>query len=109
MFLRLNQVRNRRASSARHPYSSGLRHNGEWMRRIALPCLLAVAVSGPTPRLLRSAEPMSSVDIAFQNDGKIPITTSSEQARGLYLRARALSETLKPHEAHALFAQAVAI
>lgn len=46
---------------------------------------------------------------AYQGTGKIPITTRSEDARALYLRARALNETLKPHEAYALFAKAVAI
>ena len=45
---------------------------------------------------------------AYQDTGKIPITTRSEEARTLYLRARALNETLKPHEAYALFARAVA-
>ncbi|HEY4307547.1 MAG TPA: tetratricopeptide repeat protein [Gemmatimonadaceae bacterium] len=40
--------------------------------------------------------------------GKIPITTSSAEARALFLRARALNETLKPHEAHVVFEQAVA-
>jgi tetratricopeptide (TPR) repeat protein len=41
--------------------------------------------------------------------GKIPITTTSDQARALFLRARTLNETLKAHEAHSVFAQAVAI
>lgn len=44
---------------------------------------------------------------AAQNTGKIPITTRSDEARTLFLRARVLSETLKLHEAHALFQQAV--
>ncbi|HEX4683556.1 MAG TPA: tetratricopeptide repeat protein [Gemmatimonadaceae bacterium] len=43
-----------------------------------------------------------------QGSGKIPITTRSEPARALFLRARALNEALQPHEAHALFQQAVA-
>jgi tetratricopeptide (TPR) repeat protein len=50
----------------------------------------------------------ASVYAAAQPAGKIPITTRSEQARTLFLRARALNETLQPHEAHALFEQAVA-
>ena len=41
--------------------------------------------------------------------GKIPITTSSNEARALFLRARMLNETLKPHEAHSVFERAVAI
>ena len=45
---------------------------------------------------------------AIQDDGRIPITTRSTQARDLYLRARAANENLQVHEAHALFGQAVA-
>lgn len=41
--------------------------------------------------------------------GKIPITTISSEARALFLRARTLNETLKAHEAHGLFEEAVAI
>src|SRR4051812_30933944 len=41
--------------------------------------------------------------------GKIPITTRSDSARSLFLRARALNEVLRVHEAHALFARAVAL
>jgi tetratricopeptide (TPR) repeat protein len=44
-----------------------------------------------------------------QGTGKIPITTRSEAARTLFLRARALNEELKTHEAHALFQQAVGL
>jgi tetratricopeptide (TPR) repeat protein len=40
--------------------------------------------------------------------GKVAITTSSEEARGLYLKARDLQEKLRATDAHALFAQAVA-
>src|SRR3954462_12470367 len=44
-----------------------------------------------------------------QSNGKIPITTRSEAARSLFLRARALNEELKTHEAHALFQQALGL
>jgi tetratricopeptide (TPR) repeat protein len=43
------------------------------------------------------------------SDGRVPITTHSDTARALFLRARALNETLKPHEAHDLFARAVTL
>ena len=46
---------------------------------------------------------------AYQSTGKIPITTRSDEARGLYIRARALNEMLKSHDAYALFSQAVAV
>jgi len=46
---------------------------------------------------------------AYQDTGKVPITTRSDEARALYLQARALNETLKPHEAYALFAKSVAV
>lgn len=46
--------------------------------------------------------------VANATAGKIPITTTSREARALFVRARSLNETLKPHEAHSVFAQAVA-
>src|SRR5882672_7289115 len=61
------------------------------MHRVAYLCCLAANIA------------------AAQTDGKIPITTRSAEARAVFLRARALNETLKAHDAHALFAQAVAI
>jgi tetratricopeptide (TPR) repeat protein len=39
-------------------------------------------------------------------DGKIPITTSSAEARDLYLRGRALTETLRATDARAFYKQA---
>jgi len=50
-----------------------------------------------------------AVPFQAQTNGKIAITTRSESARQLFLRGRALNETLKPHEAHELFVQAVAV
>jgi tetratricopeptide (TPR) repeat protein len=47
--------------------------------------------------------------LAAQTPGKIPITTRSDSARSLFVHARALNETLKPHEAHELFARSVAL
>jgi tetratricopeptide (TPR) repeat protein len=40
--------------------------------------------------------------------GKVPITTSSEEARRLYLQGRELAEKLRATDAHALYLQAVA-
>jgi tetratricopeptide (TPR) repeat protein len=42
-------------------------------------------------------------------DGKIPITTRSNEARALFFRGRTANENLQPHEAYALFQQAVAL
>lgn len=39
--------------------------------------------------------------------GKVPITTSSEEARSLYLRGRELAEALRPPDARAFYKQAV--
>ena len=64
------------------------------MRRLVTVCTLVASVS--------------AVQLASQSSGKIPITTRSADARALFLRARALNETLEPHEAHTLFAQALA-
>jgi superkiller protein 3 len=66
------------------------------MRSIAGVLLLAATVSGaPTA--------------GSQETGKIPITTSSEAARALFLRGRALNETLTGHDARVPFEQAIAL
>jgi tetratricopeptide (TPR) repeat protein len=39
--------------------------------------------------------------------GKIPVTTSNEEARALFMKGREMSDQLKTTEAHDLFAQAV--
>ncbi len=75
------------------------------MRRIAfLSCALTLIVG------CRPAAPSAASATAASRDvGKIPITTPSDSARALLLRGRTLNESLKPHEAYALFQQAVAI
>jgi tetratricopeptide (TPR) repeat protein len=55
------------------------------------------------------APTLISTALSAQMPGKIPITTRSDSARSLFVRARALNETLKPHEAHELFARAAAL
>jgi tetratricopeptide (TPR) repeat protein len=50
----------------------------------------------------------SSVASAKDPPGKIPLTTSSDEARELYIKARDLNERLKGTDAHKLFEQAVA-
>src|SRR4051812_5411163 len=64
------------------------------MRRIAQVLALTVVLSGTGARA--------------QDNGTIPITTASEQARALFLRGRALNETLAAHDARVFFQQAVA-
>ena len=56
-----------------------------------------------------AAQQVEQASHAANPTGKIPITTTSDEARALFLRARMLNETLKPHEAHSVFEQAVAI
>ncbi len=75
------------------------------MRQIAYAgCLFALAIGcQPVPQSTRSAA------LPSQGDGKIPITTRSEEARAIFLRGRALNENLQTHEAHALFQQAVVL
>src|SRR5262249_43270273 len=46
--------------------------------------------------------------VAKEPAGKIPVTTSSDEARELYLKARDLNEKLKATDAHKMFEQAVA-
>lgn len=62
------------------------------MRRVALVCGLGLL----------------TFSLQAQSNAKIPITTRSDSARQLFLRGRALNETLKPHEAHDVFVKAVA-
>jgi tetratricopeptide (TPR) repeat protein len=61
-------------------------------RRIALGASLALAASG----------------LAYAADDKIPITTSSEEARQLYVKGRDLAEKLRATDARALYLQALA-
>jgi len=50
----------------------------------------------------------ASATAAPEPKGKVPITTASEEARALYIKARDLSEKLRATDAHAVFAQALA-
>jgi tetratricopeptide (TPR) repeat protein len=61
-------------------------------RRIALGASLALAATG----------------LAHAADDKIPITTSSEEARQLYVKGRDLAEKLRATDARALYTQALA-
>ena len=69
------------------------------MHRIALSCSLACSLACSVTAPLA----------AFQGNGKIPITTRSDEARALFVRARALNETLTAHEAHVLFVRTIAL
>ena len=65
-------------------------------------CLLAFGCRPAAPSDSAARSPL-------QDAGKIPITTRSDVARAILVRGRALNENLQPHEAHALFQQAVAL
>jgi tetratricopeptide (TPR) repeat protein len=49
-----------------------------------------------------------SVDASTERGNEVAITTTSDEARTLYLRGRALSEQLRAHDARKLFEQAAA-
>jgi len=51
---------------------------------------------------------LMSATLAAAGDEKIPITTSSEEARQLYVKARDLAEKLRATDARSLYAQAAA-
>lgn len=51
---------------------------------------------------------LSATALAEKPAGKIPVTTSSEEARSLYVKARDLNERLKATDAHKVFEAAVA-
>lgn len=76
------------------------------MRRILSVLCLAPLVAGCHSPQSASASATSG---GATGDGKISITTHSDEARALFLRGRALSENLQVHAGHAAFAQAVAI
>jgi tetratricopeptide (TPR) repeat protein len=67
-------------------------------------CLLALALGcRAVPQSTAAARSLS------RDDGKIPVTTRSDEARAIYLRGRALNENLQVHDAHVLFEQAVTL
>jgi len=51
---------------------------------------------------------LSATALAKEPAGKIPVTTSSDEARELYIKARDLNERLKGTDAHKVFEEAVA-
>lgn len=75
------------------------------MRRTVFACCIVMLAPGCRP----SPQSAASTGQPSQDNGKIPITTRSETAHAIFLRGRTLNENLQPHEAHALFRQAVAI
>lgn len=78
------------------------------MRRLVPACWMLVAVSAcqPTPKTTSTSE-VASVPIA--QDGRVLVTTSSDTARALYLKGRALFEQLQNGAGYALFRQAAAL
>ncbi len=71
------------------------------MGRWIFACVLIVVLTGC--RHTTSSSPASATD------GRIPLTSNSEQARALYTEARARNEILQAHDAHDLFARAAAV
>ncbi len=69
------------------------------MKTLAMVILIGLGVSASANSNDPRKEPASD---------KVPITTSSEQARALYVKARDYAEKLRATDAHALFAKAVA-
>jgi hypothetical protein len=51
---------------------------------------------------------LASATVAAATEEKIPITTSSEEARQLYVKGRDLAEKLRATDARGLYAQAAA-
>ena len=78
------------------------------MRGVVCACCLVTALTGcsPAPKPVETSTPASG---AVSNSGKMPITSRSNEAVALYARGRTLNENLPPHEAHALFQQAIAL
>ncbi|MEP7116529.1 MAG: tetratricopeptide repeat protein [Acidobacteriota bacterium] len=77
-------------------------HTGLMRRSAYVGCALALSLGCGTA-------PQTTGAVRTNDEGKIPITTRSDEARALFLRGRVLNENLQTHEAHALFLQAVAI
>ena len=77
-------------------------------RSLALaPLLLAAALAGCDSGKA-DTETASAGATVTVNKGAIPITTTSEDARRLYLEGRKLSEELRAHDGRKLYEQAVA-
>src|SRR5262245_29656366 len=71
----------------------------------ALALLAATASAAPDVKGDKDKAKAKAKDSA---KGKIPITTTSEEARELFVKGRDLNERLRATDAHALFQQAVA-
>jgi tetratricopeptide (TPR) repeat protein len=72
----------------------------------ALMCLLA-GCQGDRPGT-ETASRSTSDTVAAERETTVPVTTSSDEARRLYLKGRALSDQLRPHDARKLFEEAAA-
>jgi tetratricopeptide (TPR) repeat protein len=76
------------------------------MRGVFCLCCLITALTSCRPG---AKSVVVSAASASANSGKMPITSQSSEAVALFLRGRILNENLQPHEAFALFQQAVAL
>jgi tetratricopeptide (TPR) repeat protein len=77
------------------------------MRRVLCACCM-IAIVTACQSSSKSATTTNVSDGGIAVDGKVPITTTSQEARALFVRGRALSEMLKAHDGRALFEQAIA-
>jgi tetratricopeptide (TPR) repeat protein len=73
-----------------------------WLTICGTVCLLAGCDRG------RSGEASETGDVSAANRGKIPVTTSSEEAKRLHAEGVALADQLRPHEARQVLEKAVA-
>jgi tetratricopeptide (TPR) repeat protein len=76
---------------------------------LALTSILAGCASKESKEKLQTDSPAAATaggDVA--SSAKIPLTSTSEEAKALYIKGRALSEQLRNQDAHELFKQAVA-
>ena len=76
------------------------------MRSAVCACCLLAALTSCRPG---AKSVVTAAASAASNGGKMPITSQSSEAVALFLRGRTLNENLQPHEAFALFQQAVAL
>ena len=74
----------------------------------ALVALLAGCDAGKSGTETASATVTDSAAATVANSGAVPLSTTSDEARQLYLRGRAIAEQLRAHDARELYEQAAA-
>ena len=73
-------------------------------------CTLIASLAGcrPGDTGTETASRTASDTAAAEHDTEVPVTSTSEEARKLYLEGRGLSDQLRAHDARKLFEQAAA-